>query len=95
MSLTQKALEALASFGADRVDPPISIEAKVPLELSGEAVRIRICTFFDQAGLEWALRPDLTLAVAQDEVTARRGGPNRGNPAVLLRSDFSFASARQ
>ena len=51
MSLTQKALEALASFGADRVDPPISIEAKVPLELSGEAVRSRICTFVDQAGL--------------------------------------------
>ncbi|MEL6859530.1 MAG: ATP phosphoribosyltransferase regulatory subunit [Pseudomonadota bacterium] len=74
MSLTQNALEALAPFGADRVDPPISIEAKVPLELSGEAVRSRICTFIDQAGLEWALRPDLTLAVAQAEVAARRGG---------------------
>ena len=74
MSLTQTASAALAQFGGDLVDPPISMDAKVPLELSGEAVRSRICTFVDQSGKEWALRPDLTLAVAQAEVAARQGG---------------------
>ncbi|MEO1552284.1 MAG: ATP phosphoribosyltransferase regulatory subunit [Pseudomonadota bacterium] len=74
MSLTETAAQALARIGGDLVAPPILIRAKVPLELSGEAVRNRICTFVDQDGREWALRPDLTLVVAQAEVEARRSG---------------------
>lgn len=75
MTLAKTASEALAKIGGDFIDPPILIEAKVPLELSGEAVRSRICTFVDQNGREWALRPDLTLVVAQSEVDTRASGP--------------------
>ncbi|MEL7539876.1 MAG: ATP phosphoribosyltransferase regulatory subunit [Pseudomonadota bacterium] len=74
MSLTETAAQALSEIGGDLIDPPTLIRAKVPLELSGEAVRSRICTFVDQEGREWALRPDLTLVVAQAEVEARRDG---------------------
>ncbi|MEM8616474.1 MAG: ATP phosphoribosyltransferase regulatory subunit, partial [Pseudomonadota bacterium] len=68
------AFEALFDLGGTNVDSDILIEASIPLELSGEAVRGRICTFTDEAGKEWALRPDLTLPVAMAEVEARRGG---------------------
>ena len=74
MSLTETAAQALTGIGGDLIDPPTLIRAKVPLELSGEAVRNRICTFVDQEGREWALRPDLTLVVAQAEVAARQAG---------------------
>ena len=76
MTPAETATEAIAKVGGDFIDPPILIEAKVPLELSGEAVRSRICTFVDQNGLEWALRPDLTLVVAQSEVDVRISGPS-------------------
>ena len=75
MTLANTAMAAIAETGGDVIEPPILIEAKVPLELSGEAVRSRICTFVDQNGKEWALRPDLTLVVAQSEVAARASGP--------------------
>lgn len=70
----QKVAEAFAKLGGDLVDPPAVMPAGVPLELSGEAVRSRLCVFSDQQGDEHALRPDLTLAVALDEAEARRGG---------------------
>lgn len=68
-------------FGLDestRVEPRIVVPASVPLELSGEAVRGRICTFLDDTGREWAMRPDLTLPVALDEIEARKTGEVRG-----------------
>lgn len=67
-------MDIIAEVGGDLVEPRTVIEAAVPLELSGEAVRGRICIFSDEDGREWALRPDLTLPVALDEVEARRGG---------------------
>lgn len=73
MTGTDRAVAALVSAGGDLVDPPVLIRAKVPLELSGEAVRNRICTFVDPEGREWALRPDMTLVIAQAEVAARHG----------------------
>lgn len=66
--------DMFASLGGDYVDPRVVIKAALPLELSGEAVRGRICVFTDEDGQEWALRPDLTLPVAVDEVARRRGG---------------------
>jgi ATP phosphoribosyltransferase regulatory subunit len=39
--------------------------AEIILELSGEAVRSRLCTFTDAAGEELCLRPDLTTPIAQ------------------------------
>jgi ATP phosphoribosyltransferase regulatory subunit len=73
MSAADLAVIALEAEGGDLVDPSILIEAAVPLELSGEAVRSRICTFLDAQSKEWALRPDLTLPVAQAEVQLRQG----------------------
>ncbi len=64
--------------GGALVAPSIVIPASVPLELSGEAVRGRICTFLDDTGSEWALRPDLTLPVALDEISARKSGDVSG-----------------
>lgn len=74
MTLADRIADALAQSGGDPVEPNVLIEARVPLELSGEAVRSRICTFVDDHGVEWALRPDLTLPVALAEIADRRGG---------------------
>ena len=76
MSRAQSAFEALSQRGGDFIEVPIVLEASVPLELSGEVVRNRICTFTDEDGQEWALRPDLTLPVAQAEMNARAAGLN-------------------
>lgn len=72
MTIAETAMTALAAQGGDFVEPALLIEASVPLELSGEAVRSRICTFMDGQSTEWALRPDLTLPVAQAECELRR-----------------------
>ncbi len=64
-------------FGADVskfVDPPSIMRASIPLELSGETVRSRLCTFKDKKGSEHALRPDLTLPIALEEIENRRAG---------------------
>lgn len=74
MSVSQTAFEALAVQGGDHVEPDFLMKGSVPIELSGEAVRNRICSFTDRQGREWALRPDLTLPVAQMEVAAREAG---------------------
>ncbi len=74
MSQSERIADLLAKAGGELVTPPTLIRAKVPLELSGETVRSRICTFIDQDGREWALRPDFTLVIAQAEVEARRSG---------------------
>lgn len=66
----------LDGLGGVRVDPPATMPAHLPLELSGEAVRTRLCVFTDANGGEIALRPDLTLPVALSEVERRRAGEN-------------------
>lgn len=74
MTRSDQVFQSIAARGGDPIDAPIIIEASVPLELSGEVVRSRICTFADESGREWALRPDLTLPVAQAEIAARQSG---------------------
>ena len=71
MSFADLASDAFAAQGGTFVDPSMIMRASVPLELSGEAVRSRICTFLDAQSNEWALRPDLTLPVAKAEVAER------------------------
>lgn len=66
------AFETIAAAGGQLVSPDTVLPASIPLELSGEVVRGRICTFVDDAGQEWALRPDLTLPVALLEIAERR-----------------------
>ncbi|MGB3626050.1 MAG: ATP phosphoribosyltransferase regulatory subunit, partial [Henriciella sp.] len=62
-------LDIFARLGGELTDPPIIMPANQPLELSGEAVRARLCVFSGENGEECALRPDLTLplAIAQAE----------------------------
>lgn len=62
-------VDVFARLGGDLCDPPIVMPANQPLELSGEAVRARLCVFMGANGEESALRPDLTLplAIAQAE----------------------------
>jgi len=56
--------EALWVPGAERVDPPIALPADIAIDLAGESVRSRLCTFTGADGREMALRPDLTLPIA-------------------------------
>jgi len=56
--------EIFARLGGELTDPPIVMPANQPLELSGEAVRARLCVCVGDSGEECALRPDLTLPVA-------------------------------
>lgn len=79
MSRADAAFEEIAARGGAFSQVPIVIEASVPLELSGEVVRNRICTFTDEQGQEWALRPDLTLPVARAEIAARQASAERAD----------------
>ena len=63
-----KALDLFEQLGARLSAPDILIDASIPLNLSGESIRGRICTFHDETGQEWALRPDLTLPVLLSEL---------------------------
>lgn len=63
-----------ATLGGDLVDPPTVMPAALPLELSGEAVRARLCIFSDNQNRDMAMRPDLTLPLALREVDARKAG---------------------
>ena len=59
------ALARIARVSGVRAEPPALMSAEVILELSGEAVRSRLCTFTDAGGVEHCLRPDLTTPIAQ------------------------------
>lgn len=77
--MTHDALVAVAravfeAAGGTPVDPDYVLPADIPLELSGEAVRARLCVFTDNRGAEMAMRPDLTLPVAQREAARLETG---------------------
>lgn len=59
------ALARIARVSGVRAEPQTLMPAEVVLELSGEAVRSRLCTFTDASGREHCLRPDLTTPIAQ------------------------------
>ncbi len=68
MTLSAQAAAALARIArvsGVRAEPQTLMPAEVVLELSGEAVRSRLCTFTDASGREHCLRPDLTTPIAQ------------------------------
>lgn len=70
--MTHDALVAVAravfeAAGGTPIDPDYVLPADIPLELSGEVVRARLCVFTDNRGAEMVMRPDLTLPVAQRE----------------------------
>jgi len=57
-------LDRIAASSGVRLDPPTVLPSKTILELSGEAVRARLCAFTDDAGREYCLRPDMTTPIA-------------------------------
>lgn len=63
------------AIGGDWIDPPLLIPAALPLELSGESIRSRLITSSDTPGEELALRPDLTLPVANHYLAEAGGEP--------------------
>lgn len=68
MTLSLQAAAALARISRAsgvRAEPQTLIPAEIVLELSGEAVRSRLCIFTDASGKEHCLRPDLTTPIAQ------------------------------
>jgi ATP phosphoribosyltransferase regulatory subunit len=58
-------LARIARVSGVKAEPKTLLHAEVILELSGEAVRSRLCTFTDASGAEHCLRPDLTTPIAQ------------------------------
>lgn len=61
---TDAALARIAAVSGEQIAPATLLPARTILELSGEAVRSRLCTFVDAAGEEVALRPDMTTPIA-------------------------------
>jgi ATP phosphoribosyltransferase regulatory subunit len=73
-ALVAVARAVFEAAGGTPVDPDYVLPADIPLELSGEAVRARLCVFTDHRGAEMAMRPDLTLPVAQREAARLQAG---------------------
>lgn len=73
-SIIEAAAGVFARLNAERVDPAYAMASDIPLELSGEAVRARLCAFTDHRGSEMVMRPDLTLPVAGQEAERRMSG---------------------
>ena len=73
-ALVAVARAVFEAAGGSPIDPDYVLPADIPLELSGEAVRARLCVFTDNRGAEMAMRPDLTLPVAQREAARLEGG---------------------
>lgn len=58
-------LVTLAKYGGDQINPNVVLDAATYLELSGEMIRSRICTFSGAEGEELCLRPDMTIPLAR------------------------------
>src|SRR5262249_35040856 len=65
----EAALARIANVSGKRVEPQTLLAVETVLELSGEAVRSRICSFTDANGREHCLPPDLTAPTAQRVAT--------------------------
>jgi len=75
-ALVAVARAVFEAAGGTPIDPNYVLPADIPLELSGEAVRARLCVFTDNRGAEMVMRPDLTLPVAQREAARLEAGPS-------------------
>lgn len=69
---------AFSALGGDWVDPAMILPAALPLDLCGEAIRSRLCIFTDHNNQDWALRPDVTLPLALEEIENRKRGQLEG-----------------
>ena len=73
-AIVRAARGVFEASGAQPVDPDYILPSDIPLELSGEAVRARLCVFTDHRGNEMVMRPDLTLPVAGMEAARLASG---------------------
>jgi len=73
-AIAKAARGVFEASGATPVDPAYIMPSDIPLELSGEAVRARLCVFTDHRGNEMVMRPDLTLPVAGREADRLAAG---------------------
>lgn len=71
---------AIGASAATQIEPPVVIRARPVVDLSGEALRARLCIFSGTEGTEYCLRPDMTTAIAG--LVA-----NRERPAARYRYD--------
>jgi ATP phosphoribosyltransferase regulatory subunit len=67
----------LAQAGYGRVVPPILELAEPFIETSGEDIRRRLYAFSDPDGVEFCLRPDLTIPTCRQFLRNRQTGPAR------------------
>ena len=96
--MTQNSLVAVAravfeAAGGVPIDPDYVLPADLPLELSGEAVRTRLCVFTDHRGAEMVMRPDLTLPVAQRETARREAGEGGAKTYTYAARAFRLPAA--
>ncbi|KCZ91185.1 ATP phosphoribosyltransferase regulatory subunit [Hyphomonas jannaschiana] len=75
-AVVKAARSRFEASGAEPVNPAYILPSDIPLELSGEAVRARLCVFTDHRGNEMVMRPDLTLPVAGLEAERLASGTN-------------------
>lgn len=87
-AIKRAARDVLARLGGETVDPAAVLPADIPLELSGEAVRARLCIFTDASGAERVMRPDLTLPIADAEAARRVSGQD--DPITLQYAARAF-----
>ena len=97
--MTHDALVAAAravfeSTGAEPIDPAYVLPSDIPLELSGEAVRARLCVFSDHRGNELVMRPDLTLSVAGQETERRLSGGEGARAYTYAARAFRLPAAQ-
>ena len=57
-------LKTFSEHGGTQVNPDVVLDASTYLELSGESMRQRMCTFSGPGGEEMCLRPDVTIPLA-------------------------------
>ncbi|MEZ5953248.1 MAG: ATP phosphoribosyltransferase regulatory subunit [Hyphomonas sp.] len=87
-AIADAARSVFVASGARPVDPAYIMRSDIPLELSGEAVRARLCVFTDNRGNEMVMRPDLTLPVAGME--AERLAAGGSGPAAYCYAAEAF-----
>ncbi len=77
-SRAEALLAAFERAGYRRIAPPILQPAEPFLDLSGEDIRRRMFLTTDVEGRELCLRPDLTIPVAREYLTANGSGNAQG-----------------
>ena len=92
--IAETASDVFARTGARPVDPAYVLASDVPLELSGEAVRARLCVFTDHRGNEMVMRPDLTLPVAGLEAERLASGRNGPEAYTYAARAFRLPASR-